>query len=74
MVSLLREALEVFGPERCLYAGDWPVMTLVTDYRTWLDVVREALAPYPAAAAAAVFRGTARRVYRLEEKEPKGSQ
>ncbi|NUR61820.1 MAG: amidohydrolase family protein [Catenulispora sp.] len=69
MVSLLREALEVFGPERCLYAGDWPVMTLATDYRTWLDVVREALAPYPAAAAAAVFRGTARRVYRLAAKE-----
>lgn len=74
MVSLLREALEVFGLERCLYAGDWPVMTLATDYRTWLDVVREALAPYPAAAAAAVFRGNARGVYRLEDKDPKESQ
>jgi L-fuconolactonase len=70
MVSLVREALEVFGPERCLYAGDWPVMTLATDYPTWLDLVREALAPYPAAVAAAVFRDTARRVYRLDEKEP----
>ena len=74
MVSLLREALEVFGLERCLYAGDWPVMTLATDYRTWLDVVREALAPYPAAAAAAVFRGNARGVYRLEDQDPKESQ
>lgn len=74
MVSLVREALEVFGPERCLYAGDWPVMTLATDYRTWLDVVREALAPYPAAAAAAVFRGNARGVYGLEEKKLKESQ
>jgi L-fuconolactonase len=74
MVSLLREALEVFGPERCLYAGDWPVMTLATDYGTWLDIVREALAPYPAAVAAGVFRGNARVVYRLEDTDPKESQ
>lgn len=74
MVSLLGEALEVFGPERCLYAGDWPVMTLATDYPTWLDVVCEALAPYPAAATAAVLRGNSRRVYRLEDKDPEESQ
>jgi L-fuconolactonase len=69
MVSLLHEALEVFGPERCLYGGDWPVMTLATDYRGWLDVVREALAPYPPTVAAAVLHGNARRVYRLQDRE-----
>lgn len=69
MVSLLGEALEVFGPERCLYASDWPVMTLATDYRAWLDLVREALEPYPETDVAAVLRGNALRVYRLEEEE-----
>ncbi|MEY9931454.1 putative TIM-barrel fold metal-dependent hydrolase [Catenulispora sp. GP43] len=27
VVRLLREALELFGAERCLYGSDWPVMT-----------------------------------------------
>jgi L-fuconolactonase len=65
-VSLLREALDLFGPERCLYGGDWPVMTLATSYGDWLELVREALAAYPPAVADAVLRTTARRVYRLQ--------
>jgi L-fuconolactonase len=68
-LALLREALEIFGPERCLYASDWPVMTLATGYRAWLDLVHEALTPYPATAAVAVFRGNARRVYQLQARE-----
>jgi L-fuconolactonase len=68
-LALLREALEIFGPERCLYASDRPVMTLATGYRAWLDLVHEALTPYPATAAAAVFRGNARRVSQLQVRE-----
>lgn len=64
IISLLREALDVFGPERCLYGGDWPVMTLATTYGAWLDLVREALTAYPSAVADAVLRTNARRVYR----------
>lgn len=65
VISLLREALDVFGPERCLYGGDWPVMTLATSYGDWLDLVREALTAYPSAVADAVLRTNAERVYRL---------
>lgn len=64
-LSLLREAIEVFGPERCLYGSDWPIMTLATRYDGWLDLVREALGGPSAAAGAAVLRDNARRVYRL---------
>jgi L-fuconolactonase len=66
-LSLLRDALEIFGPERCLYASDWPVMTLATRYDTWLDLVREALGALPSPDRAAVLRGNARRVYRLDQ-------
>lgn len=66
VVSLLHEALDVFGPERCLYGGDWPVMTLATSYGDWLDLVREALSAYPATTADAVLRTNAQRVYRLQ--------
>ena len=66
VVSLLREALDVFGSERCLYGGDWPVMTQATSYKDWLDLVREALAPYPPETADAVLRTNAQRVYRVQ--------
>lgn len=72
-ISLLREALEVFGPERCLYGGDWPVMTLATDYGDWLDLVRDALAAYPSAVTDAVLRTNAQRVYRLRPAVSPGS-
>jgi L-fuconolactonase len=63
MVSLLREALDVFGAERCLYGGDWPVMNLATTYADWFAVVGEALAGHPAATVDAVMRANAERVY-----------
>jgi L-fuconolactonase len=69
-LSLLREALNVFGPERCLYGSDWPVMTLAIRYARWLDLVREALVGLPWSADAAVLRDNARRVYRLESSQP----
>lgn len=66
MVAVLREALETFGPDRCLYGSDWPVMTLATRYGTWLDLVRTALVPFGGAAADAVLHANAARVYRLD--------
>jgi L-fuconolactonase len=66
IVSLLHEALEAFGPDRCLYGGDWPVMTLATGYGTWLDLVRTALAGFCDEAADAVLRTNAIRTYGLD--------
>jgi L-fuconolactonase len=65
LVAILREALETFGPGRCLYGGDWPVMTLATTYGAWFDLVRTALAGLPAPDADAVLRTNAVRTYRL---------
>jgi L-fuconolactonase len=60
---VLREALDTFGPGRCLYGSDWPVLTLATDYDHWLATVHTALSGYPAAAGAAVLRNNAARLY-----------
>ncbi|MBX7553202.1 amidohydrolase family protein [Streptomyces sp. NPDC004232] len=64
-LSLLREALDVCGPDRCLFGSDWPVMLLATDYRAWLDLVREALGLSSWTANDAVLRGNPERIYRL---------
>jgi L-fuconolactonase len=68
LLPYLREALDAFGPERCLYGSDWPVMTLAADYRTWLDLVLDALAEYSTAHVDAVLHDNAARIYRLGPK------
>ena len=65
VLPYLRDALMVFGADRCMFGGDWPVATLATSYERWIDVVAASLAALPAADQEAVMSGTARRVYRL---------
>ena len=65
VLPYLRDALTVFGAERCMFGGDWPVATLATGYERWIDVVSAALADLPAADQEAVMSGTAQRVYQL---------
>jgi L-fuconolactonase len=70
----LAHALAEFGPDRCMFGGDWPVATLATGYARWVSVVRAALGDRTEADRAAVLAGTAARVYRLpdlvEDREP----
>lgn len=40
----LEHALEVFRPQRCIIASDWPVATLSTTVERWFDAVLEVLA------------------------------
>ena len=65
LAGLLRDALDAFGPDRCMYGSDWPVMTLATTYPAWSGLVHEALERFGADADAteAVLSGTATRVY-----------
>ncbi len=35
----LAHTLAEFGPDRCLFGSDWPVMTLAATYSDWLDFV-----------------------------------
>lgn len=31
--------IEVFGPDRIIYGGDWPVSTQATTYKTWVETL-----------------------------------
>lgn len=59
-------AVELFGPDRLMFGSDWPVCTTAAGYSRVLSALREALPELSAAESAAVFGGTAARVYRLE--------
>jgi L-fuconolactonase len=58
--------LACFGPNRVLWASDWPPLDLAADYATWKQVSDALLAPLSADDRDGVFRRTAERVYRLD--------
>ena len=58
----LERALDVFGPDRCLFGSDWPVASLTTSYEHWLEAVSRLLGK---GERQTVLAGTAERVSRL---------
>ncbi|HUF62531.1 MAG TPA: amidohydrolase family protein [Verrucomicrobiales bacterium] len=59
-------ALEVFGPRRMLFGSDWPVCTLASSYRRWVETARDCLAGLSEDERDDVFRRNALRVYGIE--------
>jgi predicted TIM-barrel fold metal-dependent hydrolase len=55
--------LEVFGPDRMLWGGDWPVVNLGAGLPEWIRMTGELLAGLSEDERAAIGTGTARRVY-----------
>lgn len=58
--------IEAFGPERCMFESNFPVDKLSLDYATYWEACRIMAASYSDAEQAAMFAGTAARVYSLE--------
>jgi predicted TIM-barrel fold metal-dependent hydrolase len=63
--QIVRQALALFGAERCLFGSNFPIEKLWTGYGELTAAYRRALADYDDAARQAIFRDTASRVYRL---------
>lgn len=61
----LDHALCAFGPSRCLFGGDWPVVDLAGGYSRWQAVVASAISHLPTYEQTEVWSGTARTVYQL---------
>jgi L-fuconolactonase len=41
LAPYVTHALDVFGPSRVLFGSDWPVMTLASSYRRWVETLEE---------------------------------
>lgn len=65
VLPYLRHALATFGPDRCLFGGDWPVVELSGGYQKWRHIVTTAVADLPQTQKDRVWSDTAREVYRL---------
>ena len=58
-------ALSAFGPNRLMFGSDWPVLTLASDYQTWIDTVLGFIAGLSPAEHTRICAGTAVEVYQL---------
>lgn len=63
----LERVLEVFGEDRILFGGDWPVVLLAASYRRWLETAERVVSGLSSQGQAKFWAGNARRVYRLAE-------
>lgn len=61
----VQHALDLFGPDRCMFGSDWPVCLLAGSYQQVLDALREALGPISENERNAIFGGTAAQFYDL---------
>jgi L-fuconolactonase len=57
--------LDIFGPDRLMFGSDWPVCILAGTYADVYALAKEAVAGLNAAERAAVWGGTAERIYGL---------
>jgi L-fuconolactonase len=59
-------ALEVFGPERLMFGGDWPISVASGGYDRVFAGLQSALSGVGAEEARNIWSDTARRVYRID--------
>ena len=64
--TIVHETVQTFGPDRCLFGSNFPIEKLWTDYGSLLADHLAATEAYPTMARAAIFGGTATRLYRLD--------
>jgi predicted TIM-barrel fold metal-dependent hydrolase len=62
---IIRETVAIFGVDRCLFASNYPVDSLVASYDTIMDVMRRALSDRSPEETGKIFFGNAVRLYRL---------
>jgi L-fuconolactonase len=72
LVPYADHVAETFGPERLMYGGDWPVVTLAGTYREWYQFTRRFTGGWSAAERAAFYGGNALRCYDLTDNQQAG--
>jgi L-fuconolactonase len=61
----IETVLEAFTPKRIMFGSDWPVVSLASSYRRWIDTVRTAIAQLSTAEQERILAGTAIEAYGL---------
>lgn len=70
VVDSISAVLELFGPDRVMVGGDWPVVNLAGGLGPWGECVSEATAPLTDADRERILRTTASEFYQLDAVSP----
>jgi len=65
LAPYVAHVLTAFGEDRVLFGSDWPVATLASPYRRWVETLDALTAGLSPAATRKLWAENARRVYRL---------
>lgn len=66
LVPNMNFSMDLFGEDRILFGGDWPVCTLTATYRQWVEALRQIVRDRPSAFQRKLFYDNAVRFYGLE--------
>ncbi len=73
IAMVIKDTVDLFGAERCLFGSNFPIEKLWTNYAALIAAHRDAVAGYSPEEQKAIFHDTAARVYRLEIRDEKCS-
>ncbi len=64
--GVVRDTIEIFGVDRCMFASNFPVDSLVGDYRTIFSGFADIVSDLSAGDQEKLFVGNAARIYRID--------
>ena len=41
LAPVINHTMEVFGPDRVMFGGDWPVCTMTSTYKQWVEALKQ---------------------------------
>ena len=65
LAPIVRTVIDLFGWDRVMFAGDWPVVNLGSSFRGWVEVVKQIVRDDPDPDQAKLFRDNAIKFYGL---------
>jgi L-fuconolactonase len=65
LAPIVNHTLEVFGPDRVLFGGDWPVCTLAATYKQWVEALQSIVSSRSERERRKLFHDNAIRFYGL---------
>jgi len=65
LAPIIKHTLEVFGPDRVMFGGDWPVCTRTATLRQWVEALRSIVSDRPRAEQKKLFHDNAVAFYGL---------
>jgi predicted TIM-barrel fold metal-dependent hydrolase len=67
LAPVINHTLEVFGPDRVMFGGDWPVCTKAATFKQWVEALRAIVKERKAEEQRKLFHDNAVRFYGLPE-------